>query len=265
MGLRDMLRRSAKAIFDEVVDRVLERREERAPPVVASRAAAPAAARGAEPAVAPASREPAVALEAAPSAPAARAEREPTPRAQAASAEAPAGDQMTPRPQVDREMVREPILTRTMAGVLAAQGYHERALRIYDHLLKQAPENDDLEAEAESVRARMAEGDGPPEDEVAAVPVKKDSLLVSWKVTPRSIERARSVLGGEGKLTARVVVVARGKGADVSRETREHAVGAEMGEHLFTEIPRRARCTASVGLLAKDRFVSVAHSRVVPT
>jgi hypothetical protein len=273
-----MLRRSAKAIFAEVVDRVLERRaDERAPPWSeraarsgASRSPAPpnprTTARSADDTQRMTMPEPRV-VESGRSDDTVRMEV-PVPHVAATSRSADDTVRMMTPFAADHEIgtaLDEPILTRTMAGVLAAQGYHERVLRIYDHLLGARPDDDDLEAEADAVRGRMAEGDGPPEDEVAAVPVKQDALLVSWKVTPRSIERARAVLGGEGKLTARVVVVARGRGANLASETLEHPAVAETGEHLFTSIPRRARCTASVGLLANERFVSVAHSRVVPT
>jgi len=47
----------------------------------------------------------------------------------------------------------EPIRTRTMAKLLASQGYRLRALAIYDHLLARAPDDAALRAEAEQLRA----------------------------------------------------------------------------------------------------------------
>lgn len=46
----------------------------------------------------------------------------------------------------------EPIRTRTMARLLASQGYLERALMIYDHLLAQTPDDDTLRVEAARAR-----------------------------------------------------------------------------------------------------------------
>lgn len=263
MGLRDMLRRSARALFDEVKDRVLERADttwprrpkpRRDPAPRDHSAAAPTTPRRAAPApTVTAGPGPDVSVTPGPGPDVTLASRAVSKGRDAETDEAP------------KRIRDEPILTRTMAGVLAAQGYHERAVRIYDHLLTKTPGDSDLASEAETVRTRLAEGEGPPEDEVAAVPVKREALLVSWKVTSRSIERARKVLGGEGTLAARLVVVARDRGAHVRSDTLEHGPIDDTGEHLFPSIPLGARCTASVGLRAGDRFVSVAHSRVVPT
>jgi hypothetical protein len=55
------------------------------------------------------------------------------------------------RPQ---RVQHEPIRTRTMARLLATQGYRQRALAIYDELLAQVGADDSLRAEAEALRAR---------------------------------------------------------------------------------------------------------------
>jgi len=302
VGLRDMLKRSAKAVIGEVVDRVLERGS--APPpaprqdqrwpearATASPATTPrrAAERpGASPATPPrraAERPGAPVDEPTREPPAREPTREPPveppdqdeppvkdPPTRKAPVEPPPNDE----PPVEEPPRRdpadatadppdEPILTRTMAGLLAAQGYHERALRIYDHLVGSEPGDRDLAAEADTVRARMEDEEEIPEDEVAAVPVRRDALLVSWKVTDRSVDRARRVLGTGGRLTARVVIVARHARDGVSSSTLERPDVDATGEHVFAGVPRGARCTASVGLQNDDRFVSVAHSRVVPT
>lgn len=69
---------------------------------------------------------------------------EPAPTASAASDE---------RPQ---RVQHEPIRTRTMARLLAAQGYRQRALAIYEELLSQPGADAALRAEAEALRARPA-------------------------------------------------------------------------------------------------------------
>ena len=51
---------------------------------------------------------------------------------------------------------REPIRTRTMAKLLAAQGYHARALAIYQVLLAESPGDAELQAEIERLRAQPA-------------------------------------------------------------------------------------------------------------
>ena len=62
-----------------------------------------------------------------------------------------------PMPKESAEDVeREPIRTRTMARLLAAQGYHARALAIYGALLAECPGDAELLAEIERVRAQPA-------------------------------------------------------------------------------------------------------------
>ena len=51
-------------------------------------------------------------------------------------------------------LFEEPFPTRTMARILADQGYFKRSLAIYAHLLDEEPENTDLQAEADTVRSR---------------------------------------------------------------------------------------------------------------
>ena len=57
------------------------------------------------------------------------------------------------RPQ---RVQNEPIRTRTMARLLAAQGYRLRALAIYDELLARPGADDSLRREAETLRSRCA-------------------------------------------------------------------------------------------------------------
>lgn len=53
-------------------------------------------------------------------------------------------------------LCEEPIRTRTMARLLAAQGHVERALSIYAHLLRQSPGDSALLEEAAAARAIQA-------------------------------------------------------------------------------------------------------------
>ena len=46
--------------------------------------------------------------------------------------------------------------TLTIARVLARQGYYDRSLSIYDALLKETPDDAELRAEADRVRADKA-------------------------------------------------------------------------------------------------------------
>jgi hypothetical protein len=109
---------------------------------------APAAPSGAPAATAdpvgPAAPSGAPAATAAPVAPAAPGSPAPEPAAAASAA----SDE---RPQ---RVQHEPIRTRTMARLLATQGYRQRALAIYEELLLQAGADDSLRAEVEALRAR---------------------------------------------------------------------------------------------------------------
>lgn len=55
-----------------------------------------------------------------------------------------------------QEVQREPIRTRTMARLLAAQGYRARAAAIYQALLAEQPDDAGLRAELERVRSQPA-------------------------------------------------------------------------------------------------------------
>jgi hypothetical protein len=65
----------------------------------------------------------------------------------------PAAAASEERPQV---VQHEPIRTRTMARLLAAQGYRQRALAIYTELLTNAGADAALRAEADALRSRSA-------------------------------------------------------------------------------------------------------------
>jgi hypothetical protein len=61
----------------------------------------------------------------------------------------------TPMPEdAEADAKQEPIRTRTMARLLASQGYRMRALAIYRALLAECPSDAELQAEIERVRAQ---------------------------------------------------------------------------------------------------------------
>jgi len=157
----------------------------------------------------------------------------------------------------------EPILTRTMAGVLAAQGHDGRALAIYEHLLERTPDDPRLLAETNELRARMADTSAQVSDEVAMVALPGARLLVSWDVGEDSVARARGVAGASGSLVVRVVIVASDGSASVTSSVREQKGVEPRGEWVIDGLPPDARMTASVGVEANGRFVSAAHTRVV--
>ena len=157
----------------------------------------------------------------------------------------------------------EPIVTRTLAGLLAAQGHDARALAIYDHLLALDPGDRTLSEEAEALRARSRHRHGAPApDEVVAVPVDGGALLVSWHVGAPAIARARAVLGEEGQLCARVVLVVPDQLEVVRSDVVERTPIGATGEWLLGAVPSTERCTVSIGLLGETRFVSMTHTRV---
>lgn len=159
----------------------------------------------------------------------------------------------------------EPIQTRTMARLLAEQGHARRALAMYDELLERSPHDAELRGE----RDRLAEqGDVSPDptaddgeaNEVAAVAVDAERVLVSWNVSPQAIERAARLLPGPGALVARLMVFAPDEGTVVRSETRERRDVPSSGQWVVAGLPAESRATASVGLMRDDRFVSIAHA-----
>ena len=67
-----------------------------------------------------------------------------------------AADSEKPKDRPSKPPAVEPIRTLTIARVLARQGYYERSLSIYDALLKETPDDAELRAEADRVRADEA-------------------------------------------------------------------------------------------------------------
>lgn len=91
------------------------------------------------------------------------------------SAEIPEAPEATQAPDV-----REDIVTRTMGEVYAAQGLFERAIEVFEQLVADAPDDDELAARLEELRARLLAplvvDDPPPE------PVTIDELAPDLEI-----------------------------------------------------------------------------------
>ena len=83
--------------------------------------------------------------------------------------------------------------TKTMAGVYAAQGYFDKAIEIYRHLLEKEPEREDLQealADAEA-KQRQAAGIGYTD----LIPLLREWIMLSIRYNQvRRLKR----LGGKG-------------------------------------------------------------------
>ena len=169
---------------------------------------------------------------------------------------------------------QEPIATRTMARLLADQGHTRRALAIYKKLIREQPTNTTLEEEAAALggtRTRSSkttatttasddDDDSHATGEVVFVRGPEGQLIVAWSLPKAAAERAQSIVGAHGRPTARVVVVRASSGGGVLRETFDLQAGnAEIFEGSIPA-PPGSRVTAAIGLLAGERFVSVAHA-----
>lgn len=173
---------------------------------------------------------------------------------------------------------QEPIPTRTMAGLLLAQGHRDRALAIYDHLIEADPDDASLRSEAEALRrephavdpkspksANSVDGPDSPKGPksadapVVAVAAGKNRLFLSWQLSTGALDRARRVLGEEGELRVRVMVTAPNPDEIVGTRTVEHGGIAEVGDWVMSA-PPGALCTAAVGVAKGERFVSAAHA-----
>lgn len=185
-----------------------------------------------------------------------------------------------PRPSSEpatRTFVEEPIRTRSMARLLAAQGHRERALAIYEELLAQNSEDAGLRREADALRR------GEPVSEprlsapapAPATPIElpdagdrlwcdgdpQHGLRLRWQLSEQGQQRARAVLGHHGELAIRVVAI-KPDSADVVRsEITEHGPVSASGEWVAPSLSAVTRCFAAVGLRDGDRFVAVVHAR----
>jgi len=168
--------------------------------------------------------------------------------------------------ETDPPADREPIPTRTMAGLLVAQGHRDRALAIYDHLVEAHPDDRGLRSEADALRETVpAGGQGADEDQdapVVAVAAGKNRLFLSWQVPAEALDRARRILGGQGEVRLRVMVTATNPDEVVATETVERRSIQSVGDWVITA-PAGALCTAAVGVAEGERFVCAAHAPTV--
>lgn len=98
----------------------------------------------------------------------------------------------------------------------------------------------------------------PSGDEVLVTRAGDDALLVSWQLSERGVTRARKISDGDAAIEARLFIVTADRELGSRTLVRERTVG-RAGEWLAADLPRGALITASVGLAAGGRFVSVAH------
>ncbi len=174
-----------------------------------------------------------------------------------------------------RTFVEEPIRTRSMARLLAAQGHRERALAIYEELLGQNSEDPGLRDEAAAMRRGEPVEDprlsGPPPDAIAraSLPVGGDQLycegepgaglLLRWRITEEGEGRARAVLGRQGELAVRVICIRPDPEQVVRSEVTEHGPVEASGQWQAPALPSAVRCLAAVGLRDGARFVAIVH------
>jgi hypothetical protein len=98
---------------------------------------------------------------------------------------------------------------------------------------------------------------------VVVVAQGANEVRISWVLSDEALARARRVLGAEGELRARVVVVAADERDVVAQRVEERADVAPRGDWTISDLPRGARCTAAVGVGLDERFVSAGHARVL--
>jgi hypothetical protein len=176
-----------------------------------------------------------------------------------------------------RTFSEEPIRTRSMARLLAAQGHRDRACAIYEELLKKVPTDAQLRSEAEAVRGGQHPGRDTAERlrracnaEPIILPERPDTvqcergvrgeLSVSWTITEEGVARAAAVLGRQGELAVRIMAVIPDPELAVRSEVTEYGPVEKAGSWTSQELPTGARCFTAVGLRANNRFVAIVHA-----
>lgn len=99
------------------------------------------------------------------------------------------------------------------------------------------------------------------EDRVAWRAGARSEPIVHWHASVAGIRRARAVLGADGELAVRVVVVAPDEREFVRTEVVDHGPVDATGEVPAIAAVAGARRIAAVGLRAGERFVAIAHAR----
>jgi hypothetical protein len=173
-----------------------------------------------------------------------------------------------------RTFIEEPIRTRSMARLLAAQGLRERALAIYAELLAREPGDQALQDEAAAIgRGDPVEAPVLPERPAGALPVQlpasadrlqsegdtSTGLLLRWQISEAGQQRARAVLGTEGELAVRLISIRSDADRQVRSEVTEHGPVAASGEWQTPPLPPGVRCFAAAGLRSGERFVAIVH------
>jgi hypothetical protein len=101
-------------------------------------------------------------------------------------------------------------------------------------------------------------------DEVLAIAVDATTVYAHWEATGPSLDRAALTAGEGARPCLRVVVVSEGpRGVPRTRFLQEPVPAA--GETFLRELPPSASVVVAVGVLARDRFVAVAHAPPVVT
>jgi len=197
-------------------------------------------------------------------------------------APAPAAQAQPERAPTTRTFEEEPIRTRSMAQLLAAQGHRERALAIYEELMAKDSSDPSLEREAAGLRrgepvanvalpepSRDARPSQAPsgvwsssKEQLTCEGEPNSGLRLRWAITHEGERRARAVLGvneGDGELTVRLVSIRPDADRIVRSEITEHGPVAASGEWSPGPLFDAERCVAAIGMRAGDRFVSIVH------
>ena len=164
--------------------------------------------------------------------------------ARGVSEEGPASEPAAWEPAAEEE----PIRTKTMAGLLAEQGHLDHTEAIYREL----GEKEQL-AEIDARRA-LASGPG----DVALVH-QKGLSAVAWQIDDTRLARARALLGEDGRPTLRLVRVTPDDETGARRDHEDQSASLPKGVATI-ETASGDRLVVSVGLIAGDRFVSIAHA-----
>ena len=122
-------------------------------------------------------------------------------------------------------------------------------------------------AQAAVTHSGAAEPDAAPmtrasEDDVDSIGANERAAVVRWRATAAGIRRARAVLGADGEIAVRVVVVAPDPDTFVRTSVVDHGPVDATGELPTPPRVEGARTLAAVGLRAGPRFVAIAHARL---
>lgn len=152
----------------------------------------------------------------------------------------------------------QPFATATLARIYRGQGRLLQARSIYEQLLHERPDDAQALIGLEQVKVELAEllTQAAGGDEALLLEPVADGLSLQWSVTARSIERARLVIGAEGRLVARLV----GFPFDPGLSIRDRPLDQLAGSLVLAPPSGALVASAAVGMLAEDeRFAAIAH------